>query len=263
MPTLFPCMRMQEWRGNSMLARIRNRIALLDTTQSVPLKLQEPVASFTFDDFPISAYAVAGKMLEDAGARGTYFASAEFMGRSIEGIDYYTPELLKEVYGKGHEIGCHSFSHVHLGSKGTAFARDSADKNLAVMRAVLGESFMMTSFAYPYGDVSPAVKWTMGRRFALCRGVHQEENSGAVDLAQIRIISLESRHWNPQALERVILQAKCNGSWLVFLTHDISDTPTPYGSTPAMMQTALGLLAQSAVPIMPLKAAAAKAIFGG
>lgn len=246
-----------------MLARIHNRLALLDSTQSVKCKHHEAMASFTFDDFPTSAYTIAGKMLEEAGARGTYFASAEFMGRTIDGIEYYTPDLLKEIHAKGHEIGCHSFSHVRLGAKGPAFAKDSAKKNLAVMRAILGEQFTMTSFAYPYGDVSPAVKWAMGRHFSLCRGVHQSANTGSVDLAQIRIISLESRHWDSDAMCHIVEEAKRNRSWLVFLTHDISDSPTPYGSTPAMMRTVLDMLGQSSIPIMPLKAAAAKAVFGG
>ncbi|MGC3982254.1 MAG: HAD-IIIC family phosphatase [Steroidobacteraceae bacterium] len=245
-----------------MMAKISNRLARLDTTQSMKLRLNAPVASFTFDDFPASAYTIAGKMLEDAGVRGTYFAAGEFLNTSVDGIEYYNAELLKTVHENGHEIGCHAFNHVHLSRKGADFARNTCEKNSELMRGILGEQFMMTSFAYPFGDVSPSVKRAMTQRFALCRGVYQRLNTGSVDVAQIRIVSLESRHWNEQDITNTIADACRNNSWLVFLTHDISNSPTPYGSTAAMIEFTLRALQQSQVPIMTLKAAAAHSFFG-
>lgn len=245
-----------------MLARIRNRLALLDTTQAVKMCNNGAIATFTFDDFPASAYSIAGKMLEDVGARGTYFAAAKFMDGEEDGEPFYTSDMIKEMHAKGHEISCHSFNHVHLGEKGAAFARASSIKNSTFMKGILGGAYQMTSFAYPYGDVSPSVKRAMGRRFALCRGVHQGLNTGSVDLAQIRIVSLESRHWNEAAFKETIARAKQQNSWVVFLTHDISPTPTPYGSTPEMIAIAIQTLRAASIPILTMKAAAAQVVFG-
>lgn len=245
------------------LTRVMNRLALMDTSQSIKIRAGGAMASFTFDDFPISAYEVAGRMIEDAGGRATYFASASFMGKVIDGIPYYTPELLREMHAKGHEIGCHSHEHVYLSAKGAKFAHTSAARNAKAMREVLGGQFMMTSFAYPYGDVSPAVKGAMARRFSLCRGVHQGLNSGKADVAQLRIISLESRHFNREQLSLDMANAKRTNSWMIFLTHDISEQPTPYGSTPEMIATTLHLLQQFEIPMHTLKAAGALAMFGG
>ncbi len=248
---------------HALLPRIYNKLAVMDRSQSMKLHLDAPIASFTFDDFPTSAYTVAGRMLEEVGARATYFVSAEFMGRTIDGIEYYSPELVREAYAKGHEIGCHAFDHTYLGMKGAAFARDTADRNAAAMRGVLGEQCMLTSFAYPYGDVSPRVKWAMGKKFALCRGVQRTLNTGVADLAQLAVISLEMRHWDAQMLAATIAEAKRQKSWIVFLTHDISNMPTPYGSTPEMVQATLRALADAGIAILPLKAAAAQAIYAG
>jgi peptidoglycan/xylan/chitin deacetylase (PgdA/CDA1 family) len=245
----------------AVAAKIRNKLALLDGSHTLLLRLPGAVASFTFDDFPASAYTVAGSMIEQAGGRATYFASASFMGKTIDGTRYYDATMLREVYARGHEIGCHSVEHVALGAKGPGFACASAEQNLAAMRAVLGPDFQMTSFAYPYGDVSLGVKRAMRRRFALCRGVHQGVNRGRFDAAQIRIISLESRHWDEAKLAAMIRTAQQQNAWLVFLTHDIAELPSPYGSTPAMVKTALALLAESSIPIMTLKAAAAHGVF--
>ncbi len=246
----------------ALLPRIQNKLALYDTTQSAKLRLGQAVASFTFDDFPISAYSIAGKMLEEAGARATYFASAEFMGRTMDGIDYYTPELLREMVAAGHEIGCHSFAHTHLAAKGGPHARVMAEMNAQAMRDVLGEQFMMTSFAYPYGDVSVSVKHAMARQFALSRGVRRGLNTGSADLAQLRVVSLEARHWNSDELATTIQQAVATRSWIVFLTHDISAAPTPYGSTPEMVHTALRMVMEAKIEILPLKAAVGRAVFG-
>ncbi len=242
--------------------RLRNRLAVLDGTHRAKLRLNAPVASFTFDDFPVSACDVGGAMLEEAGARGTFFANASFHEQTVDGIPHYRTEHLKKLLASGHELGCHSFHHVRLGTKGAAFARQSAEENSAFMKKLLGEQFLMTSFAYPFGDASPGVKRAMARRFSLCRGVRQRTITGDADLAQLSIVSLESRHWDEAVMRATIAEARASRSWLIFLTHDISESPTPYGSTPAMLRTTLGLLKESAVEILTLKAAAAKGIFG-
>jgi peptidoglycan/xylan/chitin deacetylase (PgdA/CDA1 family) len=233
----------------------------MDGSQSIPSRLTQAVASYTFDDFPETAYTIAGRMIEEAGARATYFANAEFMSQFVDGISYYTPELLKEIHAKGHEIGCHGGEHVALGMKGPAFARASASRNLAAMRQVLGEDFQMTSFAYPFGDVSPPVKWAMGRRYALCRGVQHGRNGPMVDLAQLRVASLEHRHWDEGRMAATIRDAKGKNQWLIFLSHDISENPTLYGSTPAIVGRSLELLASEGIPILTLKAAGARVVF--
>jgi len=247
---------------STLFNRLYTRLALLDRSQSIRSRLPQAVASYTFDDFPETAYTIAGRMIEEAGARATYFANAGFMSQCIDGISYYTPGLLKEIHAKGHEIGCHAAEHVALGMKGAAFARASAARNLAAMRQVLGEDFQMSSFAYPFGDVSPPVKWAMGRRFAFCRGVNRGPNGPMVDVAQLRIASLEHQYWDEARMAATIRNARAKNQWLVFLSHDISGKPTPYGATPAMVARTLELLASEGIPILTLKAAGAKVVFG-
>jgi hypothetical protein len=116
----------------------------------------------------------------------------------------------------------------------------------------------MTSFAYPYGDVSLAVKKEMSGRFPLCRGVHERLNSDWVDLAQVDIISLESKHAKRVDLKGLIAKAAAKKSWIVFLSHDVSDNPSPYGSTPAMLEEAVRCLDAAGIPILTMKAAAAR-----
>jgi hypothetical protein len=42
---------------------------------------------------------------------------------------------------------------------------------------------------------------------------------------------------------------------LILYTHDVSDTPSPYGSTPAMLDWALGRVAAARIEVLPVREA--------
>src|SRR3569833_3816921 len=81
------------------------------TVKPARLQFERPVASFSFDDFPMSAWETGGPILARHGVRATYYAAGAFCGRRVDGIDYYDEETLREIQAAGHEIGCHTFSH--------------------------------------------------------------------------------------------------------------------------------------------------------
>ncbi|MFZ4541290.1 MAG: polysaccharide deacetylase family protein [Rickettsiales bacterium] len=233
----------------------------MDAPRTAPLHLDGPLATFTFDDFPASAYDVGGKLVESFGAKATYFVSSQFHNQTVNGLTYYTTDHLRQVHAMGHEIGCHGASHVQLGEHGPAFARGSIQRNKAFMKELFGDHFEMTSFAYPYGDTSMRVKRAAAKEYPLLRGVNHGSNFGTVDLSQIRVVSLEARHWNEDHMKRVIDDAVRYNHWLVYLTHDVSADPTPYGSTEPMVRIPLELLQAAGIPIKTLRAAAESAIF--
>ena len=99
----------------------------------------------------------------------------------------------------------------------------------------------LVSYAYPYGKASLRTKKVMAPRFTSIRGVHPGLNKGRVDLAQLNAISLEMRCWDQDAIEAAIARVRHEHGWAVFYTHDVSETPSEYGSTPA--HAGLGLVA--------------------
>jgi peptidoglycan/xylan/chitin deacetylase (PgdA/CDA1 family) len=229
------------------------------TVRPARLKLEKPVASFSFDDFPLSAWEAGGPILERFGAKGTYYAAGTYCGATEGGIRYYGEETLRAVHAAGHEIGCHSFSHEHGPMVDPILLADDLDRNAIFLREVLGEVEPL-NFAYPYGELNARTKRAMGERFSSCRGVHTGINGPVTDLSQLRAIPLERRSWGADKVERWIEAARAVNGWLVFFSHDVSDDPTPHGCTPAMLEHALASARDAGFDLAPVNRALARAV---
>jgi peptidoglycan/xylan/chitin deacetylase (PgdA/CDA1 family) len=234
-------------------------------TRNIPVKLirsrlDRPVASITFDDFPRSAWTIGGPILARHDARATYYAAGRFCGQTEDGLDYYSAEDLAAIRAAGHEIGCHTFSHLYGTGQTSAALDEDTDRNQAFVADLLGD-YPLSSFAYPYGDVSPRTKLLFSARFPTSRGIRRGVNAGVIDLAQLKAIGLEHKAWNPRAIERAIASAVRRRGWIIFFTHDVSDDPSPYGVTPRMLDHLLVAVRAAGVDILPVKHALARAAF--
>lgn len=218
-----------------------------------PLRLQpgRVAASITFDDFPRNAWETGGPVLARRGVRGTYYAAGHFCGRVMDGLVYYDEADLTALTAAGHEIGCHGYAHQPTPDMADAALAEDARRNAAFLQPFGGA----TSYAFPYGAVSPRTKRFYARRFASLRGVHPGLNQGRLDLAQLSTVSLESRLFSEDVILDAIARTKAGGGWLVFYTHDISKTPTPYGSTPDILDWTLGQVGDAGIPILPMREA--------
>lgn len=211
-----------------------------------------PVASITFDDFPKNAWTLGGPVMARRGMRGTYYTAGGFCGRTVEETVFYDADDLRQLSAAGHEIACHGFGHQPTPTLTTEELTADADRNREFLRPFLkGEA--PVSYAFPYGRVSPRTKRFYAPRFASVRGVHPGINAGRVDLAQLNTISLETRCWDEGAIEAAIQRALHDHGWLILYTHDVSETPSPYGSTPAMLDWALGRVAAARIEVLPVR----------
>ena len=214
----------------------------------------KPVASISFDDFPKNSWTQGGPVLAQHGARCTYYTAGGFCGRTVDGTDFYDETDLKALSAAGHEIACHGFSHQPIPALTTDELAADADRNREFLKPFLNGKAPL-SYAFPFGRVSPRTKHFYAPRFASLRGVHPGINSGRVDLAQLNTISLETRCWNEMAIQSAIRRALRYHGWLIFYTHDVSDAPSAYGSTPAMLDWALSRLAEARIPVLPVREA--------
>jgi peptidoglycan/xylan/chitin deacetylase (PgdA/CDA1 family) len=202
-----------------------------------PARIDWPggVVSFTFDDFPRSAWVNGGAILEKYGCRGTYYAAMGLAGTANNLGPMFTLDDLRATHAQGHEIACHTFSHRDCARVPAAEIAAEIDKNAEALSQAVGGA-AVTNFAYPFGGVSQSAKSLLSRRFVSCRGTGHGLVRGTTDLADLPSTSLYSHNFDRDRLCRLIEDARADNAWLIFYTHDVAEEPSPFGCTPAQFQ---------------------------
>ena len=226
-----------------------------------PARLQgrRPVASITFDDFPKSAWEIGGALLTRHQARGTYYTAGNFCGRTVKGTVFYDEGDLRALAAAGHEIACHGYGHEPTPMLSTE-ALDADRRRNADFLAPFLNGAKLESYAYPFGASSVRTKKFYAPHFTNLRGVHPGINVGRVDLAQLNAMSVEVRSFSKEKLAAAIAGAQHNNGWISFYTHEVSDSPSEYGATPAMLDQVLKALAEARIDVLPMREAVAVAL---
>jgi peptidoglycan/xylan/chitin deacetylase (PgdA/CDA1 family) len=221
----------------SLKGKVRRRWARLVERRPSGARLERPMVSFSFDDAPQSAALAGAALLEDRGLRGTYFISAGLAGQDGPMGRNATLHEVKRLADSGHEIACHTYSHLDCGQAPADAADADAEGNREALAALgLPEP---STFAYPYGDVSVPVKRALSQRFALLRGLHHGLIDGRADLNQAPAVGIEGPGGEAVA-HRWMDRAKTRRAWLILYTHDVCDSPSPWGCTPAALGRLIG-----------------------
>ncbi|MGF1607968.1 MAG: polysaccharide deacetylase family protein [Kiloniellales bacterium] len=221
-------------------ARLKLQKRVVQMLLRRPLHIDPPrgLVSFTFDDFPASAYRTGGSILQRHGVRGTYYAAFGLLGGESEGLAMMTREDIAELLAHGHELGCHTFSHISARGLGRRQLARELDDNIAALTAATGLS-SWNSFSYPFGDITLRAKRLAGSRFATCRSTMGGLNHGNVDLAALRSYPLSSRFDPVERTLAQIQEARQTRAWLIFFTHDVAERPSTYGCTPEHLEAAV------------------------
>jgi peptidoglycan/xylan/chitin deacetylase (PgdA/CDA1 family) len=235
-----------------VVGRANRMSASLVRTRTVRMVNEQPIVSFAFDDFPKSAVEVAGTMLEQRGAAGTYYLSRTFAGATVEGIEYYDLADVRRLIDNGHEIGCHTASHSHVPQLSRAKLVEEIKANAEFLRENFGD-LRMTTFAYPFGDMDLPSKLYLQSRFAACRSNLPGSNSPVADLGALRSQALYSRSITASAVAALVRQWAKPRSWLILYTHDVSDDPSPFGCTPALFEFALNAALDAGARVIPIR----------
>ena len=160
-------------------------------------------------------------------------------------------EDVKNLLDDGHELGCHTYAHCHSWDTiPELFEQSLLENKQALTRYMPTMSF--ASLAYPIVGPRPGTKRRAGQHFLSCRGGGQIFNSGMVDLNLLKAYFLEKSRDNVDVVKQMVDQCIESRGWLIFATHDISDTPTPYGCTPAFFEEIVRYSSNSGATILPV-----------
>jgi peptidoglycan/xylan/chitin deacetylase (PgdA/CDA1 family) len=189
------------------------------------------LVSFTFDDFPTSAWDAGAPLLEARGAKGTYYMALKLLGTDGEVGTLATPEIIRSLHAAGHELGCHTYTHLNCGHASTAEILRDVERNAAVFDALI-PGFASANFAYPYGSVSLAAKRALAAIFVSCRSIRPGINAGPIDFADLKANAIYHHTFDAERTMQLIDRNRACGGWLIFYTHDVRRSPSPYGCTP-------------------------------
>ena len=173
-----------------ILRRYQRTASLVLSRRPFRLRNRQPLISFTFDDFPRSALFTGGAVLEEHGAVGTYYASLGLMGQIAPAGEIFHREDLHPLLERGHELGCHTFSHCHAyETPANHFERSILENRQALQALTPGAHF--DTLSYPISCPRPDTKRRSARYFSACRAGGQTLNSGTVDLNNLRAFFIE------------------------------------------------------------------------
>ena len=239
---------------HELIDPIRRRAARILGTQPVPVGIEGGVFSISFDDFPKSAWEVAGPILKDHGVLATYFVAGGLCDAENIGKRQFSVEDLLALHAAGHEVGCHTFDHVSA-LRITPQALGAQISRNAQWVAERLDGHRMTQFAWPFGDVALSAKAVVARHFERSRGVRDGVNLGKADRNNLQAIGLESRRLPHYDLEGLMARTAQNNGWLIAYGHDVERDPTPYGCTPQDLLRVITLARQAGLAIATVSSA--------
>jgi hypothetical protein len=113
---------------------------------SLQVRIDQPLISFKFDEFPRTALAGA-KILEGNGVAGTFFVSLGLPSKDSPSRPICNADDLLSLWQQGHKMGCQTFSHCHSWNTSSADFEASVLQNRKALNEIMpGRDFR--SFSY-------------------------------------------------------------------------------------------------------------------
>lgn len=235
----------------AVLRRARRGCATLTPVKPYWIRLKQPIVSFTFDDAPKSAWNHGGEILSRYGFLGTYYCAGDLLGKSHPDLGpYCDTEDIRALVREGHEIGCHTRSHLDC----QIASRAQIERDMADNQKLFAEEFdqALTSFAYPFGAVTLGAKLAASAQYSSARGILPGINRYVADLAQLKANCVYS-DLDLDTAGRLIEETRRCSAWLIFYTHDVQEQPSPFGCTLDKFEDVVKLVHDSGCDVLPIK----------
>lgn len=216
---------------DDLYGRATNRALRLKPYRPAVVETAVPIVSFTFDDVPDTALTAGAAILEAHGARGSFFIAGGLAGEVRPDQRLIDLDGVRELARRGHEIGCHTFSHRPVRRMGAGELARDLDRNADYLERADGGRHRR-NFAFPYNAGSIPALGELKGRYRTCRSAGDKINRGVVDLGFLNAVEIRQPEESALALTARIDEVAREPGWLIFFTHDISDAPTQYGCRP-------------------------------
>jgi len=214
--------------SHSLAYRVEHRLSWLASRRPHALHSPTGIVSFTFDDFDVSAATWAGRSLEACGVWGTFYVSMGLVGQRASGRSLLSPDHVTLLHAAGHEIACHTYSHLDLAKWSAEEAIADIGRNRLALQACL-ENYEPENFAYPYGRTNRAAKRALRSCFRSLRGVSEGLNVGTLDLALLKSCALTGGRAGLERYLGMLQATMLRQACLIFYTHDVGGSYSEIG----------------------------------
>lgn len=216
-----------------------------------------PTVTFTFDDFPRTAYTEGGSILKRLGARGTYYTSLALMNSVNSLGNQFRLEDLHSLVADGHELATHTLHHVssHILSCDDFVAEVRSGREQIKHLSGLAVS---DNFAYPHGKVTAATKRKVGKHMLSCRGTYHGVNGPVVDLNLLLANPLYGDIDQLSSARHLLQINEQRSGWVIFYTHDVRESPSPYGCTFELLESVVNMALERSMKVLTVNQVIAK-----
>ncbi len=236
--------------SDSIFSKMSRKMTPFFACRTLKFKLDRPIVSFTFDDFPRTAVKNGAKVLEAENWKATFYVSAGLEGaKNHHGQNFYASDL-PILENKGHEIAGHTFSHIDCTEGSNTSVLDDIRRNQKALKS-MGVNNSIEHFAFPYGATNPKLKTLLSKEFKTLRGIKTGMHIGSADLNGLRSSGIYSDETLTPLLAN-IASLKNRPSWLTVFAHDICENPSKWGCTPRDFIKVVDAVKQSGALVLPI-----------
>ena len=235
--------------SRSLPAKVRRRLVRRVGSRVVPLRLERPVVSITFDDVPASVVTTALPMLEARGWSSTLYVATGLLGTENHLGTMMTADDVRAAHVRGHEIAAHTHSHRDMAQLSREAQLVDLDRSHTLFRE-MGLPIPQ-SFAWPYGECSPSGKRLAAGRYRSLRGIAPRVHHDRVDLHQLG--SVPMFHGRMNRVRTALESLRDAPGWVTLFTHDVREVPSPWGLTPSELDQALTWIADIGARVLPVR----------
>lgn len=235
--------------------RIANRLVRALPGPRVGIAPARPVVSFTFDDAPRTSWTHGAPILETAGGRGTYYLAGGLIEAGRPELALLSPDEAADLAARGHELGCHTFSHPKLAAMPQKALAADLDRNAAFL-AAFDERTTPRNFAVPFAMATPLRQQLLRARFRTSRGGRPGINRGPTDLHYLSAVELRESFLDATGIEAWLDDLERSPGWLILFTHHIADNPAGgFGVSEKTFASVVGSVARRGFAMLGVDAA--------
>jgi peptidoglycan/xylan/chitin deacetylase (PgdA/CDA1 family) len=234
--------------------RFQRWLARRNPKTMLRLQGQQGVVSFCFDDAPLSACTQGAAILNEFGVKGTYYIASGLTDRIEQGHLCHSVKDLEQLLAQGHHLGCHTHSHTPC----TQVSPDQFKKDLqknAQFLTQLGVPSNDRHFSFPLGEFDHPSKQIASQFFASTRTCDSGIHVQYADLSMLKANSLYSSTFDAAYFKSLIEQTHAQKAWLIIYTHDVDESPSQWGCTPALLRQIVQQSLQAGCRVLPINQA--------